>query len=124
MVNPWLGADMWSSTRKLGRGNESISSVEGTLSSGKGDRDLESVQTLSERRNLQAYLEQRAELAAQRECAALIRLSEAEAEVDITNWEQSFADLALYETNRELESQRIKALSCEPMGRSNTKRKD
>ena len=31
------------------RGNESISSVEGTLSRGRRDRDLESVQTLSEK---------------------------------------------------------------------------
>ena len=39
------------------RGNESISSVVGTLSRGKRDRELESVQTLSERRNLHVYLE-------------------------------------------------------------------
>ena len=42
VVNPWLSADVWG-TRKL-------ASVEGTLSRGKRDRDLESVQTLSERR--------------------------------------------------------------------------
>ena len=41
-VSPW-------GTGKLVRGNESISSVEGALSRGKRDRDLESVQTLSER---------------------------------------------------------------------------
>ena len=63
VVNPWLSADMWSCTRKLLRGNESISSVEGTLSRGKRDRDLDSVQTLSEKRNLHVYLEN-AELAA------------------------------------------------------------
>ena len=50
VVNPWLSADMWSSTRKLVRGNESIASVEGTLSRRRRDRDLEGAQTLSERR--------------------------------------------------------------------------
>ena len=52
------------------RGNESFSSVEGTLPRGRRDRDLESVQTLSERRILHVYLEQKAELAVQGECAA------------------------------------------------------
>ena len=69
--------------RKLVRGNESISSVGGTLSRGKRDRDLESVQTLSERSNLQGYLEQKTELAVQGECAAQKRFSETEAEMDI-----------------------------------------
>ena len=32
VVNAWLGADMWSSTRKVLRGNESIASAEGTWS--------------------------------------------------------------------------------------------
>ena len=63
VTNPWLSADLWG-TRKLVRGNEAISSVEGTLSRGKGDRDLESVQTLFEMRNLHVYLE-KAELAVQ-----------------------------------------------------------
>ena len=70
VVNPWLGADTWSSTRKLMRGNESLSSVEGTLSRGKRDQDLEGLQTLSERRNLHVYLEQKAEWAVQGECQA------------------------------------------------------
>ena len=51
-----------------------------TLSRGKRDPDLESVQTLSEWRNLHAYFEQKAELAVQGECVAQKRLSEAEAE--------------------------------------------
>ena len=84
------------------RGNESISSVVGTLSRGKRDQELESVQTLSERRNLQ-----KAELAVQGERAAHKRLSEAEAEMVTRNWQQRNANVALYETNRELESQRV-----------------
>ena len=65
------------------------------------------MQTLSERRNLFAYLEQKAELAVQGECAAQRRLCETEAEMDIINWEQRNADITLYETNRELKSQRL-----------------
>ena len=64
-----------------------MSCVEGTLSRGKRDRDLESAQTLAGRRNLHVYLEQKAELAVQGECAAQRRLSGAEAEMDIRNKE-------------------------------------
>ena len=60
-VNPWLGADMW-------------------IREEKRDRDLESVQTLSEKRNLHAHLEQKAELAVQGKCAAQNGFSEGEAE--------------------------------------------
>ena len=70
VVNPWLSADTWSSTRKLVRGTESIASVEGTLWRGKRDRHLESAKTPSGRRNLHVHLEQKAEKAVQRECAA------------------------------------------------------
>ena len=65
------------------------------------------MQTLSERRNLHVYLEHKAELAVPGECAAQKRLSEAEADVGIRNWEQRNADVALDETNRELESRRL-----------------
>ena len=34
-------------------------------------------------------------------------LSEAEADRDIRNWEQGMSDIAIYETNRDLESQRL-----------------
>ena len=65
--------------------------------------------TLSERRNLHVYLEQKAEVAARsrRKCAAQRRSPEAEADMDIRNWEQRDADFAVYETNREFESQRL-----------------
>ena len=62
-VNPWLSAFLWSRTRKPVRGDVSNVSVEETFSRGKRDRDQESVQTVSERRNLHVYLEQKAELA-------------------------------------------------------------
>ena len=89
------------------RRNESISSVEGTLSRGKRDRDLESAKTLSEWRNLHAYFEKEAEVAVQGKCVAQKRLSEAEAEMDKRNWEQRDADIALHVTNIELESPRL-----------------
>ena len=96
VVNAWLSADMWSSTGQLVRGSASIAS----------DRDLESVQTLSERRHLHVYLEQKAELAVQGECAAQRRLSKAEADMDRRNQERRNS-IALYGPNRELKSQRL-----------------
>ena len=50
--------------------------------SGKRDRDLDSVQTLSGRQNLHVYLEQKAEMAVRGEYAAPIRLSDAEADME------------------------------------------
>ena len=89
------------------RGSASNASDERIMSGGNRNRDLESVQTLCERQILHAYLVQEAGLAVQGECAAQKRLSEAEAEMDIRNWEQRHADIALHENNRELESQRL-----------------
>ena len=59
------------------------------------------------RRNLHVYWEQKTELVVQGESAAPIRLSKAEGDMDIGNWEQRNADIALCEFNRELESQRL-----------------
>ena len=42
---------------------------------------------LSEKQNLHVYHEQKAEIAIRGECAAQRRLSEAEADMDIRNWE-------------------------------------
>ena len=78
------------------RGNESISSVEGTMSRGKSDRDLESVQILSERRKLHAYPEKKHKLAFQGECAAQKKINlSLEAGKDRRNCEQRNADIAL-----------------------------
>ena len=93
------------------RGNESISSVEG----GKRDRDLESLQTLYERRNLHAYLEQEAELAVQGEGAAQKTLSEAEAEMDIRNWDKEMLILSSMKPMRTRISE-IGAVPVESMG--------
>ena len=69
--------------------------VERSLSRGKRHRDLEIEQILSEKRNLHAYLVQKAEVGFQGECAAQKRFSEAEAEMDRRNWERRNADIAL-----------------------------
>ena len=65
------------------------------------------MQTLHERQNLHVYVEQKVELAVQEECAAQRRFSEAEADMEIRNWEQRKSDMALHETDQELESQRL-----------------
>ena len=62
---------------------------------------------LSEVKNLHEYLEKKAERALLCESTAQKRLSEAEVEVDRKSWERRNSDVALYETNRELESQRL-----------------
>ena len=77
------------------------------LSRGKRDRDKDSAKSQSERHSLHVYLEQKAELAVHGECSAQRRLSEAEADMDVREWEKRSSDSALYEANRELESQRL-----------------
>ena len=95
-----------SSIRKLVRGSDSFASVEGTSTRGKRDRDFGSVQILSERRNLHAHLERKLNWLFRKRRAGQTRSTEAEAEMDVRNWEQRNADCALYEANRDLESQR------------------
>ena len=82
------------------RGSASNASIEGTLSRGERERDLESVQTLSDRQNYHVYLEQKSELAVQGECAPQRRFSEAEADMETRNWEPRHKE-------RELESRRL-----------------
>ena len=58
---------------------------------------------------LHVYLEQKADLAVRGECAAPRRFFEAEADMEIRNWEQKGSDTALYETN---ENSNLKDWSC------------
>ena len=60
---------------------------------------------LSERKNLHEYLDNEAERAFRGKCVAQRRLSEAEVEMDRRSWERRNSDIALYETNPQLESQ-------------------
>ena len=103
VATPCLNADVWKH-RETVACNEPISSVERMLSRGKRDRDLDSVKIQSDRHSLYVYLEQKADLAVQGEYSAQRRLSEAEADMDMREWEKRGSDLALHETNRELES--------------------
>ena len=72
---------------------------EETYSKGKRDRDLESVRTLSQRKDLHVYLEQKADLAVRQGCAAQSRLSEADADMETRKCEKRSSDMALYETS-------------------------
>ena len=107
VANPWLSADMCASIGKPLRGNESALIVERMLSRRKRDRDLDSANIQSDRHSLYVYLEQKGELAVQGQYSAQRQLSEAEADTDVRKWEKRRPDIALYETNRELESQRL-----------------
>ena len=75
----------------------------------KRARGLERVQTLSERQNLPICLEQKAEMAARCECAAHRRLSEAEADMGIRNWEQRNADVSFM---KPIENSNLKDWNC------------
>ena len=89
--------------------------VEKSLSKGNRNRASESVKLLPtgkyrilpERKSLHEDLEKEAERTVQGECAAQKRLSEAQVEVDRGEWERRNADIALCETTRHLESQRV-----------------
>ena len=67
VVNPWLGADMWSSTRKLVRGTTSSASVDGLCREEKEIEIWKVYKLCLKRRILHVYLEQKAELAVQGE---------------------------------------------------------
>ena len=82
-------------------------SVEESVSREKRHRDLNVVQTLQDRHNLHKFLERKAELAVRGEKVSSEKFSEAEAEIEIRNWEKRNSDSALHGTNQALESQRL-----------------
>ena len=87
--------------------HETVASIEESVSREKRDRYLNVAQTLKDRQHLQNFLEQKAELAVRGDNAAQKRLSEAEADMEIRNWEKRNSDIALHESHQELESQRL-----------------
>ena len=95
------------STGELVRGNNPVARVEESEFKGKRDHDSKSVRTSSNKQNLHKYLERKAGSDVRRENASQKRLSEAEADMEIRRWEQKSSEVALYETHRELESQRL-----------------
>ena len=89
------------------RGNNPVARVEESEFKGKRDHNSKSVRTSSDKQNLHKYLERKAGSPVRRENASQKRLSEAEADTEIRRWEQKSSEVALYETHRELESQRL-----------------
>ena len=65
------------------------------------------MRTSSDKQNFHKYLERKGGSAVRRENASQKRLSEAEADMEIRRWEQKSSEVALYETHRELQSQRL-----------------
>ena len=92
------------------------------MSKEKRDRDQNVVQTLTDRQNLHKILEGKADLAVRGEKLAQQRLFEAEADVEVKHWRNKHSDMALYDVNQELESQRFSAATSESMGWSGSKR--
>ena len=72
-----------------------VSSLFESVSKEKRDRDLNVVQTLKDRQNLHKILERKAELAVRGEKLAQQRLNEAEADVEIKQWDTRNSDIAL-----------------------------
>ena len=76
---------------------------------GKRKRQTKTLKEPSiERRNLHKFFERLAELAVRGENAAQKRFSEAATEREIKDWEKRSSEIALYESQRELESQRMR----------------
>ena len=71
--------------------HETVVSVEESASRGKRDRDVNVMQTLQGRQDLHKFLEWKAAFAVRREKSAQKRLSEAETEMEIRNWERTRA---------------------------------
>ena len=82
-------ASSFSSTRKLVADHETVVSVDESRLSGKRDRDLNVVQTLKDRQNLDKFLERKAELVVRGEKSAQKRLSEAEAQTAANQWDHA-----------------------------------
>ena len=93
-----------------GKLQQSVDSNEKSLLKGKRDREDERVlhseqeRFLPQKQNLHHYFEREAWRVLQGECLAQRRLSEAEVEMDRKSWRRN-SDMALHETNRQLESQ-------------------
>ena len=70
----------------------------------KRDRHLEGVRFLSERKDLHVYFEQKSDLLVREVCAAW---RQSEVDMETRKFERRSSDMFLFETNRDLESQRL-----------------
>ena len=82
---------------------------------------MEKDRILSEQKNLHEFPEKKVDRAFQGKFAAQTRLSDAQAELDRKEWWRRSADIALYETGRQLESQRVGTLSSKSIVWSDSK---
>ena len=113
MEKPGRDVDSFSSVETSRRDVEPFSSFGKPLSKGKRNRDLESVQDSQMERkknfcpNKEIFLEKKADHAFQGEFAAQARILEAQSELDRREWRIRDADITLYETGMQLQSQRL-----------------
>ena len=84
-----------------------FSSLLGSVSKMKRDRDQNVVHTSRDRQTLHEKPERKAELAVQGEKLVQQRLCEAEADVEVKHWEKRHSDIALCKINWEIEYQRL-----------------
>ena len=70
-----------------------------------GERDNHESKTLRNRHNFHEFLERQAHTAIQGELDSQRKLAEAETDMEVTEWERRNSDVALHESQRELESQ-------------------
>ena len=84
-----------------------VSSLLGSLSKAKRDRDQIVVQILRHRHSLHKILERKAELPCEVKKLAQQRLYEADADVEVKHWDMRNSDIALNEINQEFASQRF-----------------
>ena len=94
--------DRSTSTGKPVQRDEFVARVERSVFRTQIDRD----QNSAERSNLCEILERKAEIANQAAKEARKRLSDAEAHLDSRDWERRKSELALYESQQQLESQK------------------
>ena len=92
--------------------SRSVSTKDESLMTGKRDRGESIGQSMRDREIFHKILERKAESSIQGENEAQKKLSEIEADVEIRRWEQRSSEIALHESYRELETQRLQLLQA------------
>ena len=95
-----------------GLGSGSVSTTDESLMTGKRDRGESIGQSMRDRENLHKILEEKGWVINSRGEWSSEKLSEIEADVEIRRWEQRSSEIALHESCRELETQRLQLLQA------------
>ena len=95
-----------------GLGSGSVSTTDEPLMTGKRDRGESIGQSMRDRENLHKILERKAESSIQGENEAQKNYQRLKADVEIRRWEQRSSEIALHESYRELETQRLQLLQA------------